>query len=212
MWSLIIFSTIISYGVGWKSDPLRTMAPYQPLSLLAVYAICLKPNGPLLLWTPKKRKVQKKKTNSKSDKKINEQILIQNFSLKTFNLRILTCFIIFGIFLTLPFQISSDRSDVLVRTCKSISAIELIPQTLDYRSVKKLDLPVNYWWSEAIKELSPGYLIQGLGKDFSHYNLFLPSNANLQFSKKGSYCFAKVENLGNKNALDALGYIEVSQF
>jgi hypothetical protein len=209
-WISIILSTMIAYGVGWKSDPLRTMSPYQPLTLVAYYSLFLPSNGPIKLLTFKGRAYAKKQSKLKLAKRKEEKEMIHKFSLKNFCLTNLGGLTFFGLLLFMPLYITSAEGSQLTRMCKSSNTIQLIPETIDYRHTSTVNLLNNYWWSEQIKELRPGYLIQGLATDRTFYNLYLPSNSRYLFNAWQNNCFVLIPDSANKLVLESLSYIQVS--
>jgi hypothetical protein len=143
-------------------------------------------------------------------KRKEEKEMIQKFSLKIFCLTNIGGLTFFGLLLFMPFHITSAEGSQLARICKAGNTIQLIPETVDYRHTSTVNLLNNYWWSEQIKELRPGYVIQGLATDRTFYNLYLPSNSRYLFNALQNNCFVLIPDSANKSVLESLSYIEVS--
>jgi hypothetical protein len=192
----VIASSLIFYAASWKSEAPRALAPTLILLIITIFCFThkIKPNTSLTL------KSLNGQNSSKSIKQISSSILIILIPL------------VFLSSTMLLNRIPDTRTYNLTADCKSESF------QFDYKTVESIEIDSVrsfsvFSWSELIKKLPSGVLIQGLaleGERIDAYTVFLPNRTQVDAKFIQSTCFRFNDESIYSPVLRELNFQEVS--
>jgi hypothetical protein len=172
----VIASSLIFYAASWKSEASRALAPTLILLIITIFCFTykIKSNTSLTL----------KSLNGQNSSKSNKQIFI--------SLLIILIPLVFLSSTMLLNRIPDTRIYKLTADCKSKSF------QFDYKTVESIEIDSIrsfsvFSWSELIKKLPSGVLIQGLaleGEQINAYTVFLPGRTQVDTKFIQSTCFS----------------------
>jgi hypothetical protein len=192
----VIASSLIFYAASWKSEAPRALAPTLILLIITIFCFThkIKSNTSLTL------KSLNGQNSSKSIKQISISILIILIPL------------VFLSSTMLLNRIPDTRTYNLTADCKSESF------QFDYKTVESIEIDSVrlfsvFSWSELIKKLPSGVLIQGLaleGERIDAYTVFLPNRTQVDAKFIQSTCFRFNDESIYSPVLRELNFQEVS--
>jgi len=192
----VISSSLIFYAASWKSEAPRALAPTLILLIITIFCFTCKVKSNISLTLMS--------SNGQNSSKSNKQIL--NSTL------IILIPLVFLSSTMLLNRIPDTRTYNLTTDCKSKSF------KFDFKTVESVEIDSIqsfsvFGWSELIKKLPSGVLIQGLaleGERIDAYTVFLPDHMQVDAKFIQSTCFSFNSESIYSPILKELNFQEVS--
>jgi hypothetical protein len=202
----ILISTMIFFGVSWKSDPYRAMSATQMLFVFSCITILLQGSYRLLAQReiPKLSSVAAKElTRLNATRTIKESHASISFFVAVGTIVIL--------FLTLTLSLAPQRNTLtnVSSSCSSPDSIRFIGFGLQVLRNDQVEIEVRHSWSPEIKDLPMGYWISGIANTkenkISGISGYFPTRLRLSNLDIQSKCF-HIMPLSSEDFNENLGF------